>query len=1281
MTTPLGATYRYSYHLDGWTKTGENTNTVLAANTVSGRVIETDVGRTAWSYSFGVGNSVVTAPDGTRSVIERYPSWLTSSGDSAEGLSGLVYRETTGNLLKIERRWKRLVFDGANDRSAEQLIVFNPVVSEEYKTIYSSEGDPVKTSATVFEHDLNGNILSSTAYDWFETALLERDSYGIPLKVPENVRVLSESVNHFHHSPTAADDEGIYHRNPSRVISTRIRSLSGRAVEELAYDGFMYSAPPTSGNLTAVRRWSDVDEDWLEEKMEFDNYGNVVRKTGPDGLVTEFSFMDEAKASPTSITRSDGDSSTGLTETFTFDFHTGHLISAIDANGHRSFIDYHNPLLGDIDPLGRPGRELKPPITIAGRVMSQGVHYLYEDSMNRVTIESDVFSEGDRGRKIRQTKDQLGRTRLIERNATGLDGFAIESRITYSIDGSSMLTENPRWRDRDSITDGWTRITRDPLGRTIKLSTFSGKKKPPFKGERDGWTGDITHRYDVDSVTIVDQAGKWTRRHSDAIGRLTRVEEPGSEGNLPLSEVSTFYSYDFNGNLTLIEQGSDSRHFEYDSLLRLTGESSPESGQSRYRHDARGNRVERTDANGTTTRYSYDWLGRLQGTEYAIESGSQVVPTPAVRYHYDDVAVQNSKGRLTAIVSDVAVRYIESYDELGRITGERLLIGGSEFRLGYEYTLGGQLIATILPSETRIAAEVDAVGDLESIDILRSIDPRPISVASSIKYHPTGLVAELKHGNGLWESHGMNARLQPTSFLVGNVRHSRNVFSLENHFTKGSRTHNSPNNGNIHRQVVVHGDERVEHLFEYDSLNRVGRFHGVRNGRGDIQETYRYDRNGNLLSPCTESAVGEKCSEGITQRKESRSTEVDTVRNAAGNVVQIEGIGRNVFDAENRLVRVEGRDGIGIASYGYDGEGRRISKTGFLNDSPISTEIYIHDSAGRLVAEYSDSKTHPSSGRRLFLTSDHLDSVRLVTDLNGRVVSRHDYKPFGQEIPRKTSSPGISRFAGYDRDHETGFYNAAARVFSSSGKRFLSPDPITVSPDRLKDPQRLNRFSYVRNNPLRFSDPTGEDLYIKITNIVVGYQYLIDLSSGKRIRTEVLSYRVIVTNDSGTRRIFELTRGSSHGKRGEYGRLQEAPPGEYTGKIRQDGRRGFRVELTEPGQPDGQLTTPDAIRNRGNIQLHRNGLYVEGCMTFPVSDYDRFQETITGMIEQDRIGGFGSKIFVSVIPRNARDGATDLFPGDGRISEGDLLGDQEGRNSKTKAIFDSVIPSSPRRLQ
>jgi RHS repeat-associated protein len=73
----------------------------------------------------------------------------------------------------------------------------------------------------------------------------------------------------------------------------------------------------------------------------------------------------------------------------------------------------------------------------------------------------------------------------------------------------------------------------------------------------------------------------------------------------------------------------------------------------------------------------------------------------------------------------------------------------------------------------------------------------------------------------------------------------------------------------------------------------------------------------------------------------------------------------------------------------------------------------------------------------------------------------------------------LSRFTGKERDSESGNDYFGARYYASTMGRFLSPDPLMATPERLLDPQEWNMYGYARNNPLSITDPTGLDIWLQ----------------------------------------------------------------------------------------------------------------------------------------------------------------------------------------------------------
>jgi RHS repeat-associated protein len=120
-----------------------------------------------------------------------------------------------------------------------------------------------------------------------------------------------------------------------------------------------------------------------------------------------------------------------------------------------------------------------------------------------------------------------------------------------------------------------------------------------------------------------------------------------------------------------------------------------------------------------------------------------------------------------------------------------------------------------------------------------------------------------------------------------------------------------------------------------------------------------------------------------------------------------------------------------------------------------------------------------SAGAIHYYFSDHLGSHGLIENATGTACEQDvDYYPYGAEQYDYCTTQVAQnyKFIGKERDTESGLDNFGARYDASSMGRFMSADPVFISADRLTDPQSLNLYAYVRNNPLSLVDPTGLEL-------------------------------------------------------------------------------------------------------------------------------------------------------------------------------------------------------------
>lgn len=111
-----------------------------------------------------------------------------------------------------------------------------------------------------------------------------------------------------------------------------------------------------------------------------------------------------------------------------------------------------------------------------------------------------------------------------------------------------------------------------------------------------------------------------------------------------------------------------------------------------------------------------------------------------------------------------------------------------------------------------------------------------------------------------------------------------------------------------------------------------------------------------------------------------------------------------------------------------------------------------------------------------FYHPDHLGSSNAVTDRKGKLAESTEFYPFGRLRYEKSNDfDSVYKYTGKERDKESGLMYFGARYYEMVAGRFLSVDPLFINNPK-KDfmiPQKLNLYSYVNNNPVKFIDPLG----------------------------------------------------------------------------------------------------------------------------------------------------------------------------------------------------------------
>jgi len=1083
-----------------------------------------------WSYGGGASSTIssITAPDGGRTTYFYNDTTIEFSS------SGLVYKEIHPDGEVIERLWQpnaphRVVF--GNDAGA------NYYVKTEFRSV-GQFGSLVKTAIKDYTFDKNGNQTSVAEYDWVDYSSVPRTS-NRPTGIPPGARLIRLTTNTYARptrdaSDSTSDEADAYWNSGSvslrnAIVATEVAEISGGAVQTRARTEFVYDDATTTGNLTKKSSWDSAKGSYtnplntsnsISVASNYTAWGSTATDPPggpPSGKLTQTT---DARGTPTVFTY---DSVGGFDiyptqiqigtsvqhkETRDYDFSTGLVTRITDDNQVSTVTDY--------DDIGRPVLVR----AAQGKLEESDTVTVYSDINRRVIVRSDLSNEADGTKRVLvsiQHYDQLGRVRLsrqledpkVPDETDETVGIKVQTRYLFADSNRYQVVSNP-YRAATSgsasgeLSMGWTRTKMDNGGRVIELQNYSGAALPaPWNANGSGGpgpgTGTVTTEYNANFVTVTDQAGKVRRSLTDGIGRLVRVDEPDSSNNLGPTDTptqATVYDYDALSNLKTVTQGSQVRAFSYSSLSRLISATNVESGTISYEYDENGNLKTKTDPRQiagptpntqlpVTTIYVYDELNRIQKRTY--NDG-----TPEVTYTYDTVT--NGKGRLSSITSSVSTYDYTGYDALGRITASRQTTNGLSYpAMAYTYNLAGSMTSETYPSGRVVSTMYDGAGRIVGVKNQGSGTyyaggSSSISDGNRILYAPHGAIQALRLGNALWEHTNFNSRLQVTEIDLGATPDGAGLMSL----TYGYGT--TTNNGNVQSQVIivpavsnVPGFTATQ-TYSYDQLNRLSAAQEDSSGFTTWKQVYSYDRYGNRnLAGGTTLPTALNASTNPTIRTSDNRIDGNApfqgnVRyDDAGNLIT-DVDGRSFgYDAANLQVSYNGGDPQnGGANYSYDGEGRRVKKV-----TSGGTTIFVYDVMGHLIAEY-NTATQTSSGTS-YLTEDALGTPRIITAANGSILARHDYLPFGEELYFDGTGPSVrkptqmyvgdnvrQKFTQKERDTETGLDYFGARYYSAAQGRFTSAD-APFADQHPNDAQSWNSYEYVRNNPLKNTDPNGKD--------------------------------------------------------------------------------------------------------------------------------------------------------------------------------------------------------------
>ncbi len=819
------------------------------------------------------------------------------------------------------------------------------------------------------------------------------------------------------------------------------------------YDGApSYTTAPITGTLTRVDVTDDGTRFSTQSTMTYDAYGNPTSVTDALGHTTTTACDTMYHLFPTTVT-SPPPFSHVTTNTYNYRF--GQLASTTDPNGAVTSYTY--------DVFGRKA-SITAPLDQGG---SATATYTYAFCGNRALVRARVRRDaGGTGTAVYQTAtyfyDGLGR--VIQHQADGLHDRLILTNTAYDAMGRVKRQSLPyavpvhptpvvgykiylplilqdtavayppecgEYRAPDS-SQPYTEHVYDPIGREVETIH-------PDHSSR-------TMSYLQWETTVTDANGHQKKTLADAFGRIYQVLEYNGGAT-----YTTDYAYDELDRLIQVtDHVNNVTTLSYDWLGRKTGMTDPDLGAWAYAYDDNGNLTRQTDAKNQTTCLYYDALNRLMGKTYRGDTSCPADPgTYTVSYAYDQGTY--GKGRRTGMSNGVAsTTWV--YDQQGRPTSRTDTIAGLSGNLTTQWAYDAQ---------DRAIQMTYPGGEVVSLPWNEQGLPASVSgIVTATDYNAAGQLTRMDLQGGTQTTYDYS----PQTLRLRQLTTSGGLQDL---------TYAYDPVGNV---TAITDTVRSEvSAFAYDHLDRLMSA-TLTGGSSPYTAGWSYGPLGNITQRTqdgvpTNYSYGDGAHKHAVTQAGGTSYSYDANGNMTSRASDVLG-----YDAENRLVRVE--SGSYVTEYAYDADGSRVTKTvnGFstyyvgnwyevAENGAISKYYYL---GGKHVA------LKDGAGNLTLVHADHLGSTAKTS---GTVPSGQTYFPFGGIRTTDGEPPTDFAFTGQRLDAASALLYYGTRYYDASLGRFVQADTITAD---LYNPQSLNRYAYVLNNPIKYVDPTGHRVCVDV---------------------------------------------------------------------------------------------------------------------------------------------------------------------------------------------------------
>jgi RHS repeat-associated protein len=782
----------------------------------------------------------------------------------------------------------------------------------------------------------------------------------------------------------------------------------------------------------------------LVKSYQYDSFGNITQKTVSGvGITarTETTGYDTKGRFPTQVTNA-----LNQAETRQFDPRFGKVTSLTGPNNLTTTWQYD--VFGRVTLEHRAdGTETTTSYEFPGvGAPANAIYFLKVQSTGSVPILTYT--------------DELGRE--IRKETTGFNGQKIFVDKVYDEKGYLTHTSDPYFENTNPL---WTVNEYDDIGRTVTVTQPGNRQTHTAY---NGLTTTITNPLNQTAIQTVDVQGFVL----------------SSKDNL--NNVLTFKNDSYGNPIQITDPLSNVTTIGYDLQGKKTSLVDPDTGTTTYTYDALGQLLTQTNALNQTTTFTYDKLGRI--TQRQSSDGTE-------SWLYDTAL--NGVGKLASVTGLHGYQEVYSYDSLGRPSQTVTTVNSKIYLTSQTYdTLGKPSIYTY-PSNFAIKNIYNSLGYLSEI---KRVDTNA-SIWKMDTVNAKGQLEQQTFGNGLVTQKTYN----PNTGFLTHIQTGTAIQDL-------TFVYDAIGNLTERQDVLVNAKEN----FGYDALNRLTSATVF----GQSSRTVTYNAIGNILS---RSDVGTYSYVGYGPHA------VSSITGALPNTYTYDAAGNRTASSDGVIqYSVSGKPlslskGTSRLDFDLDPQDQRVVEKTYKNNVLSQTKTYIGSTyeaeqrgttvkhvhyikgADGLVAVYTFTTAGGVNGSftMRYVHLDHLGSIQTITNASAASIEVSSFDAWGTRRDPVTWAPATIQpskidkgFTGHEHLEEVSLIHMNGRVYDPIIGRFVSADPYIQYPNDL---QSYNRYSYVLNNPLSLTDPTGYFSFKKFwksfktvakIGIVIGVGYL-----------------------------------------------------------------------------------------------------------------------------------------------------------------------------------------------